>query len=172
MEPKVKQRPPKSPEQALSSLMRLCARAEKSSGDARRLMHGWGLAPVDIERVLERLKRDRFIDDARYAAAFVREKCSLNGWGSYKIRVALQRKGVARELIDAALAAIDPGQSREQLRLRLERKLRSLKGGTPYERRTKLMRYGLSLGYDFEAVGVVVSRVMQSNDEQCDTFFD
>ena len=34
----------KTPEQALAALMRLCARAEKSQEDARRLMRGWGLA--------------------------------------------------------------------------------------------------------------------------------
>ena len=59
----------KTPEQALAALMRLCARAERSEEDARRLMTRWGVAPADRERVLERLRRDRFIDDARYAEA-------------------------------------------------------------------------------------------------------
>lgn len=172
MEPKEIKRRTKSPEQALAALMRLCARAEKSSGDARRLMRGWGVAPADAERVLAKLRSDRFIDDRRYAAAFVREKSALNGWGVYKIRAALQRKEVDRALIDEALAALDPQGSREQLRGRLERKLRTLKGGTPYERRTKLMRYGLSLGYDFEQVGDLVTQLLQSQDERCDTFFD
>ena len=62
----------KTPEQALAALMRLCARAERSEEDARRLMTRWGVAPADRERVLERLRRDRFIDDARYAEAFGR----------------------------------------------------------------------------------------------------
>lgn len=70
----------KTPEQALAALMRLCARAERSEEDARRLMTRWGVAPADRERVLERLRRDRFIDDARYAEAFVREKINLSGW--------------------------------------------------------------------------------------------
>ena len=39
----------KTPEQALAALMRLCARAEKSEGDARRLMRGWGVAEKDAE---------------------------------------------------------------------------------------------------------------------------
>mgnify|MGYP002602799956 CR=1 FL=1 len=100
----VKKRRDKTPEQALAALMRLCARAEKSESDARRLMRGWGLAERDAEQVLGKLVRDRFIDDGRYAEAFVREKLRLSGWGAYKIRTALQRKGIRRELIDAALA--------------------------------------------------------------------
>ena len=91
----------KTPEQALAALMRLCARAEKSQEDARRLMRGWGLAERDAEGVLAKLVRDRFIDDARYAGAFVREKLRLSGWGGYKIRTALQRKRIDRALIDA-----------------------------------------------------------------------
>ena len=59
--------------------MRLCARAEKSQEDARRLMRGWGVAEKDAEQVLGRLVRDRFIDDSRYAEAFVREKLRLSG---------------------------------------------------------------------------------------------
>lgn len=86
----------KTPDEALAALMRLCARAEKSEGDARRLMRGWGVAEKDAEQVLGRLVRDRFIDDSRYAEAFVREKLRLSGWGEYKIRTALQRKGFRR----------------------------------------------------------------------------
>ena len=74
----------KTPEQALAALMRLCARAEKSQDDARRLMRGWGLAEREGEQVLARLVRDRFIDDGRYAEAFVRDKLRLSGWGEYK----------------------------------------------------------------------------------------
>ena len=61
--------------------MRLCARAEKSEGDARRLMRGWGVAEKDAEQVLGRLVRDRFIDDSRYAEAFVREKTAAQRLG-------------------------------------------------------------------------------------------
>lgn len=92
----------KTPEQALAALMRLCARAERSEEDARRLMTRWGVAPADREQVLERLRRDRFIDDARYAEAFVREKINLSGWGARKIADALHRKRIARETIERA----------------------------------------------------------------------
>ena len=135
----------KTPEQALAALMRLCARAEKSQEDARRLMRGWGLAERDAEGVLAKLVRDRFIDDARYAGAFVREKLRLSGWGGYKIRTALQRKRIDRALIDAALAEADRSGMDERLRRQLERKARTAKYTTQYELKTKLIRYGLSL---------------------------
>lgn len=171
MEPTIKAKRTKTPEQALSALMRLCARAEKSSGDARRLMRGWGISPSDSERVLQQLIRERFIDDRRYAAAFVREKCRLSGWGVFKIRAALARKEIARPIIDEALASIDPTAHRERLGEQIARKARSIKAATPYDLRTKLMRYGLSLGFDFEAVSEVVNQHLKNQNEECDTFF-
>lgn len=159
----------KTPEQALAALMRLCARAEKSQEDARRLMRGWGLAERDAEGVLAKLVRDRFIDDARYAGAFVREKLRLSGWGGYKIRTALQRKRIDRALIDAALAEADRSGMDERLRRQLERKARTAKYTTQYELKTKLIRYGLSLGYDYETVVEAASGLV-TDTETCDEF--
>ena len=159
----------KTPEQALAALMRLCARAEKSQEDARRLMRGWGLAERDAEGVLAKLVRDRFIDDARYAGAFVREKLRLSGWGEYKIRTALQRKGVSKERIDAALSQADRSGMGERLAQQLERKARTVKYTTQYELKTKLIRYGLSLGYDYEAVMDAASAMVRETDA-CDEF--
>ena len=159
----------KTPDEALAALMRLCARAEKSEGDARRLMRGWGVAEKDAEQVLARLVRDRFIDDSRYAEAFVREKLRLSGWGEYKIRTALQRKRIDRALIDAALAEADRSGMDERLRRQLERKARTAKYTTQYELKTKLIRYGLSLGYDYETVVEAASGLV-TDTETCDEF--
>ena len=160
----------KTPEQALAALMRLCARAEKSTGDARRLMRGWGVDERAQEDVLRKLTEQRFIDDARFAEAFVREKVSLNGWGAYKIRAALARKGIDRATAERAMAAVDPSQNAERLRQQLARKMRSVKAATPYELKTKLMRYGLSLGFDFESVGDAVNEMIKNGEEECDIF--
>ena len=161
----------KTPEQALAALMRLCARAERSEEDARRLMTRWGVAPADRERVLERLRRDRFIDDARYAEAFVREKINLSGWGARKIADALHRNRRARETSARARAALDAGTARERLADLLRRKVRTTRAATPYELKNKLIRYGLAQGYDYEAVRDAADALIATTDDSCDTFF-
>ncbi len=170
MEPKPKRT--KTPEQALSHLMQLCARAEKSSGDARRLMRTWGVETTAQEAVLQRLIADRFIDDRRYASAFVREKSRIDGWGAYKIRTALQRKQIGRQTIDEALAQIDPADASDRLRTLLARKLRGMKPDTPFKLRGKLLRYGLSAGYDYATVAEAVEQLTpdNDNDEPCTGF--
>lgn len=160
----------KTPDQALAALMRLCARAERSAGDARRLMRGWGLAQSDAEAVLARLVGDRFIDDRRYAEAFVREKLRLSGWGAYKIHAALARKGIAAAMIDEALAQAEGPEMAQRLRQALERKARTVRYATPYELKTKLIRYGLSLGYDYASV-LETASALNPDTDSCDDFF-
>ena len=169
--PKVKR--PKTAEQALASLMRLCARAERSSGDAMRLMATWMVPEADRQGVLQRLIKERFIDDSRYAEAFVREKTNLSAWGEYKIRATLRRKGIADSIISEALRQIPSEQALERLTERLKRKVRTIKYDTTYQLKTKLLRYALSLGFSMDESMRCVEEVMQNidNENECDEFF-
>ena len=148
--PKIKRT--KTAKQALESLMRLCARAERSSGDALRLMKGWEVPMAERAGVLQQLIRERYIDDSRYAEAFVREKSNLTAWGEYKIRTALRRKGIADQIIAEALSQLNPQQNRARLVERLRRKAKGLKYDNLYHLKTKLIRYGASLGFPMEEV--------------------
>ncbi len=156
----------KSPEQALSSLMALCARAERSSGDALRLMTRWGIDPAAQGAILEQLRRERFIDDRRYAGAYIREKTRLNGWGVYKIRAELSRKGVAREIIDDELSTLDSETMSNRLEEMLSKRALKVKFETHYQLRDKLLRYGASLGYNFSKVQDCVERVVAEQKEK------
>lgn len=171
---KPRERKTKSAEEALAALMRLCARAERSSGDALRLMRGWGVPEKERQDVLRKLIDLRFIDDTRYTKAFVREKSLLNGWGAYKIRTSLKIKGIEERLIDTELATIEPAFAAERLRERLRRRLRTLHATTARELREKLLRYGLSLGYGFGDVRDAVEELVAPNredEEECNDFF-
>lgn len=172
-ERKKREKKDKTPQQALASLMRLCARAEKAESDALRLMRGWGVKPDDARQVLEQLKRERFIDNRRYAETFVREKLRLSGWGEYKIRTALQRKQIDRELIDSVLAETDRSGMGERLKSKLATRLRTVKYKTPYDLKSKLLRYALSLGYDYETALDTVDQILKESNkatEICEEF--
>ena len=147
---KPRERKPKSAQQAMQSLMRLCARSEKSSGDALRLMHQWQVPQAERQGVLERLIKERFIDDGRYAEAYVREKSRLSGWGARKIAMQLRQKGVSQAIIDEALGQLDSDVELPRLVEKLRRKIRTTKYTSDYELRGKLMRYALSLGFDYD----------------------
>ena len=162
--PKNRERKPKSAQQALQSLMRLCARSEKSSGDALRLMQQWQVPHTERQGVLERLVKERFIDDGRYAEAYVREKSRLSGWGARKIAMQLRQKGVSQAIIDDALRQLDSNVELPRLVEKLRRKIRTTKYTSDYELRGKLMRYALSLGFDYDIVQRAVEDSLEEQD--------
>lgn len=162
MLPKVKRT--KTPEQALAALMRMAARAERSSGDALRLMRNWGVEQSEQRKVLQKLIDSKFIDDSRYAQAFVRDKMRFSGWGAYKLRAALRAKGISAEIIDEALEPINREVSADRLAAQLRSKSRSIKYSSVYELKNKLTRYAASLGYDFETIADAVAQTVKEDD--------
>lgn len=153
----------KTPDKALQDLMRYAARAERSSGDALRLMRRWGIGEVDRRQILEKLQRQHFIDDERFAEAYVREKTRLAGWGIHKIRAGLRMKGIAPALIERVTQVLSDQRPDNKQRLAelLARKRRSLKEADVYKVKDKLIRFGMSRGFDYEDVADVVQQVLQ-----------
>ena len=144
----------------LERLQRQCARMEYCSADIRRkalkAMEGDSEA---ADRIVASLREDGFVDDLRYASAFAREKASLQGWGSVKIRFMLGGKGIGREVIDAALQEIEPERANARLTKLVREKYRVLKDDP--QCRLKLLKFVLSRGYTYEEVSSVVDSVMR-----------
>lgn len=160
MTPAPRERKTKSATEALQSLMRLCARGERSTGDAMRLMRTWGVPVGERQGVVDKLVAQRFIDNNRYAELYVREKSRLSGWGARKIAMQLLVKGVDKETIAEALATIDNEEQGDRLAEKLRRKMRSTKAQSDYELRGKLLRYALGLGYDYDDASSALDKIM------------
>lgn len=115
-------------------------------------------------RIVDLLAEEKYVDDYRYASAYARDKASISGWGSLKIRHMLSAKGIKREVIDEALENIDEDKASARLDRLIESKARSLKDDP--QARLKLMRYALGRGYGYEEVKVVIDRCMKNKDKQ------
>ncbi len=135
----------------LNRMMRLCSVREYCRSDIRRKMAA--LPPEEAQEVLDTLCREGFVDEARYARAFARDKSALQGWGSLKIKLALQKKAIDPGLIAAALEEIDGEAARKKQEQVLRAKWRSLEGETdPKRREARFFRYALGRGYGYEEI--------------------
>ncbi len=155
----------KSPAEALEALMDRCARAELCLWDARRLLVRWQVPRSEWEAILQQLVDERFIDERRYAEAFVRDKLKFSRWGVRKIADALYRKQFPRELIAGALEPIDAGSMDERLETDLRRKNESIRDTDSRKRRDKLLRFGLSRGFDMQQVMDVIARIARTEED-------
>ena len=135
----------------------LCSRREYCSSGIMDLLRRKGVEGKEAAAVLERLRAERYVDDARYARAFARDKAHLAGWGSRKIAYALASKGIPAKTVKEALSEVEDGESPRRMEEVIRGKWRSVKAATPQERRVKVLRFALSRGYDYAAVMKVVS---------------
>ncbi len=139
-------------DEALHRAAALCSMAEKSSADVRRKLADWGIAEADAERILERLTKERFVDDERFSVAFAKDKARFAQWGRVKIAFALRQKSIPENLIAAALAQIDDEAYSYCLVELLKAKQRTLKAGTEYEKNAKLVRFAQSRGFELDQI--------------------
>jgi len=112
---------------------------------------------AEADELVASLRADKFVDDARYAAAFAREKSSLTGWGPVKISFALRAKGLSETDIAAGLAEIDSSRAEERLERLTAAKWKSLQDDP--QGKLKLIRFALSRGYDYDAVQAAISKL-------------
>ena len=135
----------------LGRLEARCARQEYCVGDIRsKALKALEGDAGRAAEVVESLVNDGFVDDARYAAAFAREKSSLSAWGPVKIRFALRAKGIADGVIGEALEQIDGDKAGERLDKLLQNKASALEGDPHI--RLKMIKFALSRGYTYEEV--------------------
>lgn len=81
----------------------MLARKERTSSEVRSWLSQQGAAPDVIEDLISRLEEALVLDDERFAVEFARDKRSISGWGRSRIGAALARRGIERDLIEAAL---------------------------------------------------------------------
>jgi regulatory protein len=93
-----------SPQSAYQRALKRLARRDHSVAELRRALVARGHAPEEIEAAIERLRRERYLDDAGYAERFARSRLAHQGHGRALIRQGLRRRGVGRSEAEAGLA--------------------------------------------------------------------
>lgn len=143
-------RKPITPEAAQIRMADLCARSEQCEYDIRQKLYKMGIPSGCAAEIMEYLAANKFIDNARFARSYARDKCRFSSWGPYKIRMGLAAKRISQADIAQGLAALEE----EDINGAVERVARakaralSLHGDDSKEQRMKLYRHILSRGFD------------------------
>ncbi|MBQ4138695.1 MAG: RecX family transcriptional regulator, partial [Muribaculaceae bacterium] len=116
--------------------------------DVRGKLLRWGLTPQQAQEVIDRLIDGGYLDDERYARAFVHDKFRFNGWGRIKIAYQLRAKGISQDCIDEALTLIDDESYEQALLQLLTAKASTLRGKEPQQARAALLRFATGRGYE------------------------
>lgn len=139
---------------------RYCSGAEHCCLEVRQMLERRKAESADIERIIKYLIKEGYIDESRYAAAFVHDKVRFAKWGRAKIAQALWQKRIPAGVADEALASIDEGEYMAALKDVVASRYRQTKGATEYERKIKTMKSVCSRGYE----PALVRRVLSMSD--------
>lgn len=138
-----------TPDKALSRLEDMCARAEYCSGEMRAKLWAWKIPQAESDAIIASLVERRFVDDARFARAYVRDKLLYSKWGRRKIAQGLAAKRVDRDIIAQALGELDPEEYLRILSEALASRLRQDPSlSDTYEGRAKLLRFAMQRGFE------------------------
>lgn len=154
----------KDPARILDRMRVLCSRREYCSSDImKKIVTALEGDREETQHLMDILISEKYVDDRRYASAYARDKSSIAGWGTVKIRYMLLSKGVKEEDIVYALAEIDDGRASSKLYKLIETKARSLKNDP--QKSLKLKRFALSRGYSYDEVANVVATILQKEQD-------
>jgi regulatory protein len=141
-----------SAERAFEKLAALCARSEHCQHDLTEKMRQWGVSAEEQAQVMERLTAGRYVDDARYARAFVQDKVKYNKWGRRKVEQALWAKHIDEATAQEALDAISDSDYVDMLRPMLRQKAKSTSAKSLGEQRAKLVKWALGRGFTMNII--------------------
>lgn len=126
----------------------LCSRAETCTFDIQTKLKAWGLEPEDAEPVIHQLKEEKYLDDERFARAYVKDKFRFNNWGRQKIAYMLHTRNICRDIQEAAFEEIDQEVYSEKLAKLIAEKEKTIRAKDPLDKRNKLMRFAMGRGFE------------------------
>ena len=139
-------------QEAYLQLATLCAQAEHCEQEMRDKMKRWEIDETAQNRIIDRLVKERYIDNERYARAFVKDKIRYNKWGRRKVQQALWMKRIDNDIQQRVLDEIDDKEYLDVLRPLLKQKRKGTKAANDYELNQKLVRFALGRGFTFDII--------------------
>jgi regulatory protein len=133
---------------ALRKAMDLCANREFCCSEMLDKLQSWGIHGIDNANIIDLLLSENFINEARYSQAFVKDKFNFNKWGKVKIAAHLRAKSIPGDIIKKSLDTLDNVLYTKTLTDLISSHRRSVKAKNQYDLKAKLLRYGLSKGYE------------------------
>lgn len=129
-----------------------CSLSEHCVKKVKEKLVQWETPKEYIDPIIDKLLEDDYINEERFAKSFVKDKFRFNHWGRIKISTHLRALGISSENIATAMQEIGDEEYTKMLDEIVEKKRKTIKKGTDYEIRAKLLRHALSRGFEYDIV--------------------
>lgn len=157
-----------APRPIYDQALRLLEFRARSVSELRGKLMKTGAPAGDVEAVIARLREQRLLDDAEFARQFARKKVLGTGASRRRIVQELARKGVARDLADAAVEGlheregIDPSAAIHRV---AEKKWQALRDLDAFTRKRRLYAFLARRGFNPDEIRVAMHRLDVATEE-------
>lgn len=138
--------------EALGKVAAYCSMSEHCMSEVVAKLESWNMPEDAVKRIIERLIKEKYIDEVRYCRCFVKDKLRFNKWGKVKIGQTLRQKQISSETINLSLDAVDEDEYQRILLELISAKRKSVKAKNDYELNGKLIRFALGRGFGMDVI--------------------
>lgn len=146
--------------EAKAKIEAYCAYQERCQYEVATKLYAWGIVGEQQDQLISDLIVNRFLDEERFAEAYVSGKFRIKRWGRIKIRQHLKQKQISEYSIKKGLASIDMEEYYASIAHLIERKSADLEAETdPWKKKAKIVRFLASKGYEQELIYEVLGEL-------------
>mgnify|MGYP000029434438 CR=1 FL=1 len=139
-------------EQAKRALENYCVYQERCHQDVYRKLQSMRMIPDAIDLIIVHLIEHNFLNETRFAKAFVTGKFRIKKWGKKRIEMELKRRDISNYNIMEAFKEISDINYLKTFHELAEKKLHSINESNIYKKKKKLADYLLYRGWESHLV--------------------
>lgn len=148
----------------LQKIEHFCAYQERCCYEVALKLKSWNIDPARIPSILQMLQEELFINEERYARAFVRGKFHFNKWGRLKIINELRSRQIEDRIINLAINEIAADEYQQVLKSLVLLKFKEIKPGINLNIREKILTFVTGKGYEYNLAEKIVNELIIKND--------
>lgn len=138
-----------------------CAYQERCQKEVRDKLYEYGLHSYEVENLVTAMILEGFVNEERFARAFVRGKFRMKKWGRVRIIKELKFRVDSDNLVRAALKEIDEQEYWDTLVYLAEKKVGEMKEKDSFKRKMKLYQFLVYKGYESDLVQQAIDDLME-----------
>ena len=145
--------------------VRYLASRPKSVAEIARHLRGKRFDVADIERAIDRLRAQRYVDDDAFARYWVEQRERFKPRADRALKSELLGKGVSRDIIEVVLGERAPDADVEQAKRALSRPMTRWATLAPAERKRKIHTYLAARGFGYGTIEEVIAASVRDDED-------
>jgi regulatory protein len=135
-------------QEATNKMEHYCAYQERCHKEVRQKLISMKMIPEIVDVVTVHLIENNYLNEERFAKAFVRGKFRIKHWGKGRLSFELKKKDVSKFNINQALTEIEDDEYIDVFNRLTEKKVETIKESNIYKKRKKFVDYFLYRGWE------------------------